>query len=368
MTKIDNVEYDGDLLDELIQKLPEGATRMSAYLDAMHQADTRGDHKWRLLFRYQYACEATFHDDPPKCMPIAFQFGSIFEEHPDVLPDEAGIEMYLMITQMAIDPVVFLPQIPIAQWEELMEQFLRLIQRYQIGMRTYWWQMCRFYQYINLDKANEYYQQVLKHERDGLSDCEVCEHFYGIVMGMLNGDAAEAEHYTQLLRESHEFCYTAIGNDYLAHLEEALKRGDMKEAAQYADELDEHGICDRNDLSAAGSMLWYLSLTDLDKAIALLEEAMPWSIGMWERKKVYDFYKGVWCFCKMIGAQRQEVHLLLPEEFALYKSDDLYDMEELAHWFYEQAKEIGASFDRRNGSDYFARDIEKAAALLHLSR
>ena len=130
------------------------------------------------------------------------------------------------------------------------------------------------------------------------------------------------------------------------------------------EELEEFGIADPSDLSAVGGLLCCWAFTDLSRALRLLEEALPWSIGMWDRKKVYDFYKGAWCFCEMMSTQRQHVHLLLPEEFELYQSDDQYDMTKLAHWFREQAEDIGASFDRRNGSSYFAMNIEKAAAML----
>ena len=86
--------------------------------------------------------------DPPKAMPSAVEFSSIFEENPDVLgPD--GREMYLMIMQMAIDPVLYLPQIPLSQWEGMMEQFHSLVKRFNLGHRIYWWQMCRFMQYID---------------------------------------------------------------------------------------------------------------------------------------------------------------------------------------------------------------------------
>ena len=57
--------YSGPALNEEIQQLPGGAPRMAALREAIAQADREEDHRWRLFFRYDYACEAIFRDDPP---------------------------------------------------------------------------------------------------------------------------------------------------------------------------------------------------------------------------------------------------------------------------------------------------------------
>ena len=163
--------FDGDALYTAAQKLPEGKARMAALLDAIHQADEAGEHYWRMLLRYDYACQATFHDDPPKAMTAAAEFAPIFEEHGDVLYErsvDGAPEMYLMITQMGIDPIVNLPQVPMEQWEELMRQFRALVQRYHIGLRTYWWQMCQFWQYVDKEQAFIYFRKFWRTGRDGL--------------------------------------------------------------------------------------------------------------------------------------------------------------------------------------------------------
>ena len=89
----------------------QGSKKMPVILEAIRQADEEEEHYYRLFFRYLYAYEATFHDDPPKAMPVAIEFSTIFEQYPDVLGPDGG-EMYVMIMQMAIDPIVSLPQIP----------------------------------------------------------------------------------------------------------------------------------------------------------------------------------------------------------------------------------------------------------------
>jgi len=78
-------KFNGDVVYRVLDRLPNGMPKLTALSEAIRQADEAGDHYWRLLLRYDYACQATFHDDPPKAMPVAAEFAAIFADHADVL-------------------------------------------------------------------------------------------------------------------------------------------------------------------------------------------------------------------------------------------------------------------------------------------
>lgn len=87
-----------------------------------------------MMFRYSCCCEATFRDDPPKAIPVAAEFCALFDECAEALlarSPEGAAEMHLMVMQMGIDPIVFLPQISMEQWETMMEEFYRWVKRYR---------------------------------------------------------------------------------------------------------------------------------------------------------------------------------------------------------------------------------------------
>lgn len=355
-------KFNGEALKDAMEQLPKGAPKMAALLDAIQQADQAKDAYWQLIFRYDYACEATFRDDPPKAIPAAAQFAPIFEENPDALPEDGGSECYLMITQMGIDPIVFLPQIPREQWEALMEQFYTLVKRYHVGLRTYWWQMARFWQYIDKAKAYEYFQRFWKTGRDGLSDCIACERSYAMRMSLLVGDRRGADEFAKPMEAGRVwFCSDTPQLYWLAYLEDALDRGDLKEAEPLANKLYRKGDRDKSDLSYLGAVLRCWAYTDLDRAVALAAKRLDWTMGMWDQKKVYDFYKGAWVCFRELSKKMETVKLELPEKFPLYRMDGTYSVQELALWFHSQAADIGERFDRRNGSQYFAEDLAKAA-------
>lgn len=355
--------FDGEELNTKIRKLPEGAPKMAALLDAIHQADEAKDHYWRLFFRYQYACEATFHDDPSKAIPIAAEFAPIFEEHPDALPEDGGGETYVMITQMGIDPIVNLPQIPMAQWEKLMEQYHALVKRFNVGHRTYWWQLTQFWQYVDREKAFGYFQRFWKTGRDGLSDCRGCERSYAVRMCLLMGDEAAAEECGKPLKAGRDYHCSDNPHRYWQFLlEYALDKGDLETAVPLANKLARKGNRDKSDLSYMGAVLRCWAYTDLNQAMEQLERRLEWTIGMWDQKKCYDFYKGAWVCCRELAKRQDIVELDLPKEFALYQSGGVYNCADLAQCFHDQAESIGRQFDKRNGSDYFARDLAAACA------
>lgn len=354
-------EFDGAELEAMLQEMPGGRPQLDVLPDIIRQADEADDYYWRLMFRSRYCYEATFRDDPAKAIPMAAEYCDIFEEYADEMLDEfeaGAAEMHLMIMQMGIDPMVCLPQIPMEQWERAMDQFYHYVQEYQVGLRTYWWQMTQFWQYVDRDKAYSYFQKFWETEPDDLSDCPACECSHAVHMALMMGDRAAADAYAKLMEEGEvEFCENTPQLYWLAYLEDDLNRGDLKEAEIRANALYHKGNRDRSDLSYVGAVLRCWAYTDLDRAVDLVEQRLEWTIGMWDQKKCYDFYKGAWSCFAMLAQQQTAVYLNLPRSFPLWRQDSVYDAKELANWFHTQAEEIGRRFDRRNGNDYFVQDL-----------
>ena len=357
-------KFHGDTVYHALNRLPNGMPRLTALSEAIRQADEAEDHYWRLLLRYDYACQATFHDDPPKAMPVAAEFAAIFADHSDVLferSSDGAAEMYLMITQMGLDPIVSLPQIPKAQWEALMDQFYGLVKEYHTGLRTYWWQMCQFWQYIDRDQAFVYFQKFWRTGRDGLSDCRACERSNAVRMCLLVGDREAADTYAKPMEAGHiRFCNDTPQRYWLAYLEDALDRRELDRAAVLASKLYRKADRDRNDLSYTGALIRCWAYTEPARAQALIQKRFGWTIGLWDQKKCYDFYKGAWVFFRAQAKENDTISLAMPDTFPLYREDGGYATQDLAQWFYEHAQAIAQAFDRRNGSDYFAKDLALA--------
>lgn len=351
--------YDGEALWKQIQRL-EGDIKlhMEALLEGMKKADEAEDWEHSLMFRYSYACDATFHDDPPKVIPIASEFAEIYEAHPDILGD-VGPEAYLMIVQMAIDPMVDLPQIPMEQWEKMMEQFQSLVKRFHLGHRIYWVQQWRFMFYVDRKKALEYFEKFWKTGRDTLSDCRACERCYGVQMYLGIGDYQKAEEHAKPIKSRHlRFCSDTPHKMYLAYIEEAMNRGDLKTALPYARQLKAIGHRDRGDLCYMGAVLRCFAYEEKEQAMQLLEQGFSYTVGMWNKKMINDFYKGAWTVFHELAKTQKTVALKLPKELPVYRQDQTYELKVLEDWLWEELCVLAEAFDARNSSKYFSEDLK----------
>lgn len=365
---MDKEAFDSERLSRLIEKLPKGKPRIDAYEEAIRLADRAQDTYWRLGFRFSYASEVYLQDDPPKCIGVAAEFGSIFEAAPpEIQRNRALIHAYLMITQLGVDVMQNLPQIPMAQYEGLLEQYNLLTRRFGIGRRTYFWQMFDRWEYADPKRALEYMQLAMQTPPDeDYGNCKACEYSWAAEQYIRLGRLKEAQQYAQPL-ETYRFspCENSFQNIWAASLEAALDRGDLEAAVPLAQKLYKKGNRNRTDLRFIGPVLRCWGMTNFDRGLSLFAKRLEWSIGMWDQKKVYDFDKGACVLFRRLAGVRQTVKLELPQAFPLWREDGRYPVEELADWFQTQAEDIGCRFDRRNSSHYFEDDL--AAALRQCS-
>lgn len=358
--------FDGEAMSIILNLLPDGEEKANAIKDYIKEADEAGEAYYQLVWRYDYAYQAYFHGDPVSTIPIAAEYAKIYEENPHVLdnvPDNGGAESYLMITQMGLDNIVALPQIPMEQWEETMDNFHALVKRFNIGHRVYWWQLARFWQYIDKEKTFQYFQKFWKTGRDGLSDCRACERSYVVHMSLLAGDRKAADEYAKPLKAGRtNFCKDAPKLFRYYYLEDALDRGDLKEASVYANQLNVKMEKRIHDLSFFGAVIRCFAYTNMDKAVEKFQIGMKMVLGLWDQIKVYDFYKGAYVCFHELARTKDTIMLDLPKEFPLYQEDGNYNCSRLEQWFYGQACTIADKFDTRNKSSYFKDNIRLACA------
>lgn len=358
--------FDGEAMSIILDLLPKGAEKITALKEYIKEADEAGEAYYQLIWRYDYAYQAYFYGDPVSAMPIASEFTEIYEANPhalDNVPENGGAEAYLMITQMGLDNVVALPQVSMEEWEDMMDRFHALVKRFNLGHKVYWWQLARFWQYIDKEKAYQYFQKFWKTGRDGLSDCRACERCYAVHMSLLAGNRKAADEYAKPLKAGRtNFCNDAPKLYRYYYLEDALDRGDLKEATMYANQLNVKLEKRIHDLSFFGAIIRCFAYTNLDKAVEKFTSGMKLALGLWDQIKVYDYYKGAYVCFHELAKIKEEVTLKLPEAFPLYSKNGVYNCKDLSQWFYGQAGIIGDKFDKRNGSTYFKENL--AIALL----
>lgn len=355
--------FDGDQLALAITRLPRGKARIEAYQEAVRLADAAQDAYWQLGFRFEYASELYFQDDPPKCIPVAAEFGPIFENAPtEIRTNDATVQAYLMITQMGVDVMQDLPQIPMPQYEEALEHYHKLTKRFGMGWRTYLWQMYNRWEYADSNRALEYMERVWQTPiDDSYGDCMACEYSKSVVSYVRLGRLEDARRYATPLETFRIHpCESSFQRMWAAYLNAALDNGDLETAAPLAEKLYKKGNRNRTDLCFLGPVLRCWGMTNSDRAVSLFSRRLEWALGMWDQKLVYDFLKGAWVCFRTLAQKRERVKMSLPNQFPLWREDGRYSTGELSDWAYRQASEIARKFDRRNNSHWMTEDLGRA--------
>lgn len=356
-------EFDGDQLTLEIKRLSRGKERIEAYQEAIRLADAAQDDYWKLGFRWKYIAEVYLQDDPPKCIPMVAEFDSAYEDAPiEIQRNDAIVQAYLMATQMGVDVMQSLPQIPMSQYEEALEHYHRLTKRFGMGWRTYLWQMYNRWEYADPNRALEYMERVWQTPRDdSYGDCMACEYSRAVVLYVRLGRLEDARRYAKPL-ETYRIhpCESSFQKMWAAYLEAALNSGDLEAAAPLAEKLYKKGNRNRTDLCFLGPVLRCWGMTNSDRAVSLFSRRLEWALGMWDQKLVYDFLKGAWVCFRTLAQKREQVKMKLPNQFPLWREDGRYSTVELSDWAYRQVSEIARKFDRRNNSSWLTEDLSKA--------
>lgn len=90
----------------------------------------------------------------------------------------------------------------------------------------------------------------------------------------------------------------------------------------------------------------------------LIEQGFPYTAGLWNKKMVYDFYKGAWTVFHELEKHQQTVEVVLPEELPVYQADHIYQPKVLADWLWGELGDLTDAFDARNGSKCFSKDLK----------
>ena len=349
-------EFFGLLLGLELERLEGTPEYIPKVQSAIKQADDANDTYYRLYFRFTYASEVMFHGDSAKSIPIVSEFSSIFEEHPEMAEDEANCEMYLFIMLYAIEAAENLPQIPLSQWEDLMEKYLELTKRFNMGLRDYYMQKCSFYIDIDSKKSYDYYQKYLETPGEPVTFCEACDLSYGVMVNLKTGNYEKSKEYEKKLKNCGG-CESAARRTAFTYLNYAINNEDYKTAKRYADDLIRTDINEKSTLKYAGEVIRLFAHTDMDNALKLLQENLPHLNNLWDKKDAFYFCRGAYTAIKILSETKDEVKLNIPKELPFYHEDGTYNTSNLADTFYKLAKDIATLFDNRNHADNYMKEL-----------
>lgn len=345
-------------LQNAYRDMPYNQRRLAVTLEALALAEQL-DAPTRATVLYDLAWAYAMGDDPAKALPICAEFLALLEECPGYrnihteAPSAAMIAAYVARS---------LPQISAEQCAALLEEFHRQVKKFGVGERLWLTHACAFSIDQGDTKAAEAHLQAFyRTKRDAISDCRACETSNIVEFLLRLGRREEAQQLLQPVLDGSLTCHDQPWSVLCILIHDALDRGDVADAKNYAQFLSRKKLGKKSDLPCAGALLRLYSYDDCAQSLALLEQGLDWSIGLWDQLLLFDFYRGAQRFCARLSRQTPTIPLSLPKKFACWQADGLYDSAALAQWLNQQAVEIAQKFDRRNGNDRFSVQIAHAA-------
>lgn len=333
---------------------------------AIKEADACKDDKERFYWRIDYISELYFYGDMVKCIPAADELSRIFEEKL-CAGDRYGYEerevfadIYVLAIDMAIGAACSVPQISMQKLDELHAHYDKAIRKFGIPKRNYWWSRVLQWKYADIEKALEYLEKGNAEEPDyELWDCKACERTRTIELYLLAGRRKEADALAMpvLKHELNLVCKDTFPQLWSLYSKEELLHGNREAAFTYADKLYRKREKTQGDLGYMGLVLRCFALVNTDRALTVFIRFLPWTFDMWDGRKLYEFYAGAWVLFCVLEGQSPTIKMNLPPKFELWQEDGVYETSRLKEWYYKKASELAAAFDRRNGSDYFMRDL-----------
>ncbi|MCI9078379.1 MAG: hypothetical protein HFH68_05545 [Lachnospiraceae bacterium] len=361
-----NNVFDGNKLINIIHMQKRGKPRIDMLIDAIAQADQAKDNYWRMYMRFDYIAEQYFHGDAVKCIPVITELENVFKEDPAAVErhkgDTLGKEAYVMAVIMGVDTIACLPQITLEQWDSMLDGLYSLVKQFGMAERSYYWQVFWRWMCIDLDKAEEYLQKAWNTVPDDRFDCESCEHAYAARLYLRMGQKEKADTYSEKVEKGilDDVCDDTFPSLWSFYLEYLLYHGDIKSAVPYARKLYKECNNDQGDLEHIGKVLQYYAYRNRTKGLNLFKKRLEWTNGIWNQKAKFYFYTGSWALFRELSKKQATAEMELPEEFAQWREDGIYETAVLADWFYKETEAIAESFDKRNGTGFYMDYLKHA--------
>lgn len=365
--------YNPDELKERYENLEHGKSRIAGIRDAIREADKHNDLPFQVYFRMQLCHESNFYDDSMDMMIVFPEALALVDKHPDIpathYNDDVykdGIDQILWVYKWILGACIDYPQIPLEDCMNFFEDFKKRCLAYGYNLKPYYSNLAWLYKYIDVDKQEQYLKEFAKLPRDGNADCAACDRNAEIDAYLKKGDLKTAE---RLARDIENFTLTC-GDRISAWLRMKgyfmvyyMDQKDFETAERYC-RLIERNLNGETEFEKWDDFLYCYTHTNMGKALKIYKE--HWKDWIKERcpNDSFDHDCSCWVFFRELAKERKRktIKLNLDSTFPLYREDDTYVIEELADFYYKRSLDTALKFDKRNGSDWFQRELERVGS------
>lgn len=364
--------YNPQQLKEEFEMVEHGKSRISAIRSAIRMADENHDLMYQLGFRLDLCHESTFYEDSMDMMIVFPEALALVDKYPDIptTPDKRrfknGLDRVLQVYKWVIVTCEDYYQISYEDYLRFLEDFKQRSIAFGYNLKPYYKCMRGFYKCIDGELAEQYFQEFRKLPADGNGDCKACDRNYEIEYylsidkkDIADDLAKDIENFKLSCGKNNNHAWLRLKTQYLEYY---MKRKDYENAMKYVRVLEQHGRKTKlTEFEEWDIFLQCYAHTDIGKALKIYKS--NWRDWYEERCPYDKLYQDVRIsiFFRELGKARKgnTVKLDLIPDFPLYSENGIYNIQELERFYYESAKDLAIKFDKRNGTDFYQRDLEK---------
>ncbi|MCR5723244.1 MAG: hypothetical protein K6G72_12995 [Lachnospiraceae bacterium] len=346
-----------------IRVAPHGEERLELYRAAIKEADEDGDFLYRFYRRTDYISESVFHSDGMEALVVFPKAMQIFdEEAAKGLTDAEDCKELMWSFKYLLDACRSYYQVGVKQFEDFLEEYKKRCLAYGFSLRTYYRIMMDFYRRVDSEKEAEGFNNFPKGTRDRLSDCAACDLNSEVEYLLYHGERKAAREKAQKLFSRIMHCSEVPEITYEAFTLDSCKRiaGGEIVNIEEAEEMClnyANGIRYRNKaVDGFGIPMLYYALTGSNKALPWFKKYSTTFESF--RGPVYKFYfaMGAVAFLNSLG--KENYKMKLNTDYPFYNEDNVYNVKQLAEYYYKFALDVATKLDGRNGTDSFKKELD----------
>lgn len=347
-----NLEIQKLLLKKDTIEHPED--RINLLKQAILIADANNDIDWGFDLRLDLIFEER---DTAHCIDSFAAFAWLLNTHdtnPGIFDESDFLWEYKWMAGAARRNV----NISLTQVHSIMDDLKMRMERNGYTLRGYYSVLIYWNLFIgNIEEAKKIMDLRNATERDRMSHCPACEQDTQVEIELIQGNFDKALTSANDLITKKLTCGVMPLVTFCNLTYYLGKAGDARAADFLPKAEEEIAALKDNDtslISHISNLLYYLTLTNKDKAWEYFEKYAEWEVNA-EDAVSFDFSKNVLPLLHGEGQKILNMGLKLP----YYSSDNCYNINDLYQYYYKKASDLAKQFDSRNRTDKFSSELNE---------
>ena len=360
-------EYEDDLesLEEKYYETESDHERTAVLEEIIRRTDAAGDVHGGFNYRMDLVRHATFSGSQDRAL-VSFAWCLA---QADKNPDDFDVVDLLWPYKWIVSNLHAYPQMPREKIDGLQSDIERRFTEAGLSLRpVHGIRVIDCLLMGDEPAAEEQFELWKKAKRDSMADCKACEQNRLVEYLTIKEDDEAAIKEAKVLFDGKLTC-AEVPQLTVAYMVQCYLRTGQVDKIESLKKSWYRPVKNSEEfLEVVAYLLLYAGVKgDFATVVNMIEAHTPWIMRTPNQNRRMVFSLAAALSLTKLGKEESEIKLRMPQEAPCFRSDGKYAAAELANWFEQDAMDLAARFDKRNGNDYVSRSIEKKRQLFESS-